>query len=31
METTAFDVVTCHFGLSDIDDLNGAVASVSKR
>jgi SAM-dependent methyltransferase len=23
----AFDVVTCHFGLSDIDDLDGAVAA----
>jgi 2-polyprenyl-3-methyl-5-hydroxy-6-metoxy-1,4-benzoquinol methylase len=26
---SAFDVVACHFGLSDIDDLNGAVAAIS--
>ena len=26
LETPAFDVVTCHFGLSDIDDLDGALA-----
>jgi SAM-dependent methyltransferase len=26
---TGFDAVTCNFGLSDIDDLDGAVAAVS--
>lgn len=25
----SFDAVTCHFGLSDIDDLGGAIAAVS--
>jgi SAM-dependent methyltransferase len=25
-----FDLVTCHFGLSDIDDLTGAVANVAR-
>ncbi|MGH3153189.1 MAG: class I SAM-dependent methyltransferase [Streptosporangiaceae bacterium] len=28
-EGTGFDAVTCNFGLSDIDDLDGAVAAVS--
>ena len=29
LENAAFDAVTCHFGLSDIDDLDGAIASAS--
>ena len=29
LTTPAFDVVTCHFGLSDIDDLDGALAGAS--
>jgi 2-polyprenyl-3-methyl-5-hydroxy-6-metoxy-1,4-benzoquinol methylase len=29
LDTAAFDVVTCHFGLSDIDDLDGALAGAS--
>ena len=29
LDAAAFDVVTCHFGLSDIDDLDGALAGAS--
>jgi 2-polyprenyl-3-methyl-5-hydroxy-6-metoxy-1,4-benzoquinol methylase len=29
LRTDAFDLVVCHFGLSDIDDLDGAVAAIS--
>ena len=29
LRTDAFDMVACHFGLSDIDDLDGAVAAIS--
>ena len=28
LPTNAFDLVVCHFGLSDIDDLDGAVAAI---
>jgi SAM-dependent methyltransferase len=28
LRTDAFDLVVCHFGLSDIDDLDGAVAAL---
>src|SRR5687768_9884691 len=30
LEDTMFDCVTCSFGLSDIDDLEGAVATVAR-
>lgn len=29
LEKTEFDAVTCNFGLSDIDDLDGAITSVA--
>lgn len=28
LQSDAFDLVVCHFGLSDIDDLDGAVAAI---